>query len=77
MDFELSEEHRMLADLVGKFVADELMPLEAAVLAREAAGKGLGLDKAERTRIDGVSKTLGLWGLDAPEDVGAVDAAIV
>ena len=77
MDFELSEEHRMLADLVGKFVADELMPLEAAVLAREAAGKGLGLDKAERTRIDGVSKTLGLWGLDAPEDVGGADLPAV
>ena len=67
----------MLADLVGKFVADELMPLEAAVLAREAAGKGLGLDKAERTRIDGVSKTLGLWGLDAPEDVGGADLPAV
>jgi acyl-CoA dehydrogenase len=77
LDFELSEEHRMLADLVGKFVADELMPLEAAVLAREAAGKGLGLDKAERTRIDGVSKTLGLWGLDAPEDVGGADLPAV
>src|SRR5665213_1938495 len=77
MDFELSEEHRMLADLVGRFVADELVPLEAAVLAREAAGEGLGLGGEERRRIDEVSKKLGLWGLDAPEDVGGADLPAV
>ena len=73
MDFELAEEHRMLKDLVERFVADELMPLEAGVLTREAEGKGLGLSPAEHKRLDEVSKTLGLWGLDAPEDVGGVD----
>ncbi|MEO8811786.1 MAG: acyl-CoA dehydrogenase family protein [Caulobacteraceae bacterium] len=73
MDFELSEEHRMLADLAGRFVDDELMPLEAQVLAREAEGGGLGIGEAERRRIDAVSKKLGLWGLDAPEDVGGAD----
>ena len=77
MDFELSEEHRMLADLVGRFVADELMPMEGAVLAREAAGQGLGLGETERRRIDEVSKKLGLWGLDAPEDVGGADLPAV
>jgi acyl-CoA dehydrogenase len=73
MDFELAEEHRMLKDLVARFVKDELMPLEAGVLAREADGKGLGLGPAEHKRLDEMSKTLGLWGLDAPEDVGGVD----
>lgn len=73
MDFELSEEHRMLADLAGRFVDDELMPLEAQVLAREAAGGGLGISEEDRIRIDAVSKKLGLWGLDAPEDVGGAD----
>ena len=77
MDFELCEEHRMLAELAGRFVADELMPLEGAVLAREAAGQGLGLAEAERLRIDVVSKKLGLWGLDAPEDVGGADLPAV
>jgi len=70
MDFELAEEHRMLRDLVTRFVDDELMPLEAAVLARESAGGALGLTKVEHARLDQVSRTLGLWGLDAPEDVG-------
>jgi acyl-CoA dehydrogenase len=73
MDFELAEEHRMLKDLVRRFVDDELMPLEAGVLAREADGRGLGLDKADLARIDEVSKTLGLWGLDAPEAIGGSD----
>src|SRR5215469_16611900 len=73
MDFEIAEEHRMLQDLVARFVADELMPLEKGVLAREAAGQGLGIDEADRIRIDARSKELGLWGLDAPEDIGGAD----
>jgi len=73
LDFELSEEHRMLKDLVARFVRDELMPLEPAVLAREAEGKGLGLGADEHRRLDEVSRGLGLWGLDAPEDIGGSD----
>ena len=73
MDFELSEEHRMMKDLVARFVRDELMPLEAKVLAREAEGQGLGLGAAEHARLDAISKELGLWGLDAPEDIGGSD----
>lgn len=77
MDFALSDEHRMLKELVARFVQDELMPLEAGVLAREADGKGLGIGAAEHKRLDEVSKSLGLWGLDAPEDVGGVDLPAV
>ena len=77
MDFALSDEHRMLKELVARFVRDELMPLEAGVLAREADGKGLGIGAAEHRRLDEVSKSLGLWGLDAPEDVGGVDLPAV
>jgi acyl-CoA dehydrogenase len=77
VDFALSDEHRMLKELVARFVQDELMPLEAGVLAREADGKGLGIGAAENARLDEVSKSLGLWGLDAPEDVGGVDLPAV
>jgi acyl-CoA dehydrogenase len=73
MDFELSEEHRMLKDLVARFVRDELLPLEGKVLAREAEGQGLGIGEAEHKRLDEVSRNLGLWGLDAPADVGGSD----
>jgi len=73
MDFELSEEHRMLKDMVHRFVKDELMPLEEGVLMRESEGKGSGLTAEEKERVDLRSKELGLWGLDAPEDVGGSD----
>src|SRR5215472_10624261 len=73
MEFELSEEHRMLKELVHRFVKDELMPLEAGVLKREAEGKGLSILEADHKRIDKISRELGLWGLDAPTDVGGVD----
>jgi len=72
MHFELAEEHRMLQDLVQKFVKDELMPLEGAVLAREASGQDAALTPAERVRLDKVSKDLGLWSLDAPESEGGM-----
>ena len=39
MNIEFAEEHRLVIDLVERFVEDELMPLERDVLAREAAGK--------------------------------------
>ncbi|HTP75889.1 MAG TPA: acyl-CoA dehydrogenase family protein [Rhizomicrobium sp.] len=77
MEFELAEEHRMLKELVRRFVEDELMPLEAGVLAREAAGQGLTIPKKEHDRIDEVSRTLGLWGLDAPADIGGSDLPAV
>jgi acyl-CoA dehydrogenase len=77
VDFELSEEHRMLKDLVARFVRDELTPLEAGVMAREAEGGGLGIGKAEQARLDEISKALGLWGLDAPEDIGGADLPMV
>jgi alkylation response protein AidB-like acyl-CoA dehydrogenase len=72
MNFDLAEEHRLLADLVQRFVRDELLPLEAGVLARDAAGEGAALTPAERARLDAVSRDMGLWSLDAPEEVGGI-----
>ena len=73
MDFALADEHRMLKDLTERFVKDELMPLESNVLARDASGQGIYLTPEERAKVDAVSQKLGLWGLDAPEDVGGFD----
>lgn len=77
MDFQLSDEHRMLKELTARFVRDHLMPLEAGVLDREAHGQGLSIPPADHARLDQVSKDLGLWGLDAPEDVGGADLPYV
>ena len=73
MNFELAEEHRMLADLVQRFVRDHLMPLEPAVLAREAGGGDPELTPTERAALDIVSRDMGLWSLDAPAGVGGLE----
>ncbi len=77
MDFELSEEHRMIQDLMARFVHDELLPLEKTVLAREASGGGYTLTAEERAPIDARSKELGLWGLDAPAEFGGSDLPVL
>ncbi len=77
MNFELNEEHRMLQELVRRFVDDELIPLEKAVLEREAAGGGTVLSAVERERVDKKSHELGLWGLDAPKEVGGSDLPMI
>jgi acyl-CoA dehydrogenase len=77
MDFDLDEEHKMLKELVARFVRDELMPLERVVLEREAVGQGAVLTEAERAPLDAKSRELGLWGLDAPKDVGGYDLPAV
>ncbi len=73
MHFELVEEHRMLAELVQRFVADHLLPLEGAVLAREAADENPELTAAERSALDAISHDMGLWSLDAPAELGGHD----
>ena len=72
MEFELQEDHRMLLDLVQKFVRNELLPLEQEVLIREADGGDPALLPEQKAHLDKVSKELGLWSLDAPESSGGM-----
>jgi len=75
--FELSEENRMLKDLVAKFVNQELIPLERQVLAREAAGGKAGLTEEEEAPLLAKCKELGLWALDVPEEIGGANLPAV
>lgn len=70
MGMEYSDEERMLLDLVDNFVANELMPLEKAVMEREAAGGPVALLPEEEEPLLAKCRELGLWALDAPEEVG-------
>ncbi len=72
MTSQFAEDERMIIDLVGKFVENELMPLEKAVMEREAAGGPLALTEAEEAPLLAQCKELGLWALDAPEEVGGM-----
>ena len=77
MPFDLVEEHVMLRDLVAKFVDNELMPLEKAVMAREAAGGEIRLTDEELSPLLDKCRELGLWALDAPEEVGGMNLPAV
>ena len=77
MEFELSEEHRMLKDLVARFVREELLPLESQVLRREAETGRLQVEDVDLRRLHARSKELGLWGLDAPVEMGGADLPTV
>ena len=69
----LSDDQRMIKDLVRKFVESELIPLEKTVQEREA-GRGLGNDPVippeAQARLMERASELGLWGMDVPEEFG-------
>ena len=69
----LDDESRMIRDTVRRFVERELLPLEPHVIRQEqACDDGAQLTEAQTERLRAVSKELGLWGLDAPEDLGGL-----
>jgi acyl-CoA dehydrogenase len=74
---EMLAEHRMLQELVRKFVDRELMPLEAAVLAREAKGESYSLTEEQEAPLFAKCRELGLWGLDVPESLGGANMPTV
>ncbi len=73
MTIDVAEEHRMIIDLVEKFVDNELMPLERAVMEREASGEPVSLIKEEEATLLAKCKELGLWALDVPEPLGGAE----
>ena len=64
MDFEISDELRMMVDVVREFRERELMPLEHHFLVQ---GR---FTAEERDAIDAKAKAAELWALDVPEDLG-------
>src|SRR5688572_835488 len=77
MNFELDPEHQTLKELVASFVREHLLPLEPALLKREAAGEPWELSADEHAQLDTVSKARGLWGLDAPAEMEGLDLPVV
>ncbi|HSQ04779.1 MAG TPA: acyl-CoA dehydrogenase family protein [Burkholderiales bacterium] len=73
MDFTLPEELRMLRETVARFTKNELMPLEATVIRREAE-RGLTdaplLPPEVTQELYRKAKEIGLYGIDVPEEYG-------
>ncbi len=64
MDFSLSDEQRMMIDTVRRFIKEELKPLEDEI---ENAGS---LDQAKAMVIYEKAKSLGLYGMNMPDELG-------
>jgi alkylation response protein AidB-like acyl-CoA dehydrogenase len=74
---QLDEDTRLIKDTVAKFVDRELIPIELDVLKSRRHADGSGLTAAQEERLRKVSKELGLWGLDAPVELGGQDLPAV
>jgi acyl-CoA dehydrogenase len=77
MDFDLTTETRLLQHMVRRFVNEELLPLEAAALAREARGEPLTPPRRELEPLYAKAKGLGLVGLDVPKELGGAEIGAV
>ncbi len=73
MEFPLEEEHRLIVDVVRRFVAEDLLPAEKGALERESAGLGLTFDPEVERTLNARARALGLWGLDVPPEFGGYD----
>ena len=68
------EETAMIRETVARFVDRELIPLEPHYLkSKLPGGDHPELTPEQKQRLRTVSKDLGLWGLDAPEELGGHD----
>ena len=67
MDYDLSDELKMLKDMVRKFVDTELIPVEMNTLTAD-----MKLKPEYRQRFEAKTKELGLWQIDVPVEHGGL-----
>ncbi len=65
MDYRPTDEQQMIVDTVRRFVAEEIVPLEADLDPDAGA-----LDPADQDRLVATTKAMGFFGLDIPEEFG-------
>jgi acyl-CoA dehydrogenase len=74
MDFELSEELKMIQGLARDFVEGQLMPLERDILGRSAdlSDARAYLPPEKEAELVKAVRDMGLWGAGIPEELGGV-----
>lgn len=74
MDFELSEELKMIQSLAKDFVTEQLKPLERDLMGRAAdlSDARMFLDEATEAKLIKMAQDTGLWGAAIPEELGGV-----
>ncbi len=72
MDFELSEELKMIQSLVRDFVTERLKPLERDILGRAAdlSDARACLPGEKEAELVKMVREMGLWGVGVPEELG-------
>jgi acyl-CoA dehydrogenase len=72
MDFELSEEHRMIQSLARDFVTEQLRPLERELLGRAAdlSDARAALSPEKEAALVSMVSGMGLWNIGVPEELG-------
>jgi len=72
MDFDPTDEQRLVIDTVRRFVREEILPLEA-----ELDPDASELEPDDRDRLVAKTKAMGFYGLDIPEEYGGPGIDIV
>ncbi len=74
MDFSLPEELRMVQTQVRDFVKGQLIPLERQILGRAAdmSDARTCLPSEREEKLIEMVKSMGLWGVSVPEELGGV-----
>ncbi len=72
MDLQETEEQRLIVDQVRRFVAEEIVPLEA-----DLDPDADELEAADKARLIELTRAMGLFGLDIPPEYGGPDIDIV
>ncbi len=72
MDLQLTEEQKLITEMVRRFVREEILPLEQN-LDPDASELG----PADQERLVGLTKEMGLYGLDIPVEFGGPDIDVV
>lgn len=72
MDFELSEQHKMIRSLARDFVTEQLRPLERGLLGRAAdlSDARDSLPPEKEAELVKMVTDMGLWGIGVPEEFG-------
>jgi acyl-CoA dehydrogenase len=72
MDFELSEEQKMVRDLARDFVQERLVPLEREILGRAAdlSDARAWLPEEKEAELIRMAREMGLWGIGIPAELG-------
>ena len=72
MDLALSEEQQLIVDMVRRFVREEIVPLEETLDPDADA-----LPPEELERLRGITREMGLYGLDTPPEYGGPEIDMV